>query len=230
MLSMQTRLILGALLAVLLVTGSYLVLSKSGSSPEQTMDVATTTTQGSVLGGINMAGNGKIELVSESNGPTGDDMNRLIQKGTDYKKAGDYANAAKTWESVSSMWPQNIISFNNLGDLYMNYLKDYPKAEKNYLQHITNRSDDPNAYRTLFELYTTTSYKPSSTAAEDILKKGIANNTQAYDLNILLARYYKAAGRTAEAKAQYDLAIGIVTRQGNASLAAQIDEEAKSAQ
>src|ERR1041385_7617776 len=82
-----------------------------------------------------------------------DEMTALIQKATAFKNTGDYANAIKTLQFISYTWPQNPVSNNNLGDIYMNYLKDYPKAETAYLNQIKVVATDLNAYRTLFELY-----------------------------------------------------------------------------
>ena len=66
------------------------------------------------------------------------------------------------------------------------------------------------------------SYKPSNTAAEDILKKGIAANPNAVDLQYLLAQYYKKLGRAPEAQSMFTAAADSATRQGKTDLAAQI--------
>jgi len=152
------------------------------------------------------------------------DVNAWIILGNMRKQAGDYTGAAAAWQYVSIISPTNIVSFNNLGDLYMNFLKDYPKAESNYLIQIKNKSDDANAYRSLFTLYSEL-YKKGTSSAEDILKKGIVANTKAIDLQVTLADYYKSQGRTAEAKAAYEAAIKSAQSQGQTSLAAQIQQE-----
>lgn len=152
-------------------------------------------------------------------------FNEWIYLGNVNVMAGNYAIAQEYWEYVSARWPSNQASFNNLGDLYMNYLKDYPKAEKNWLQAIKNKSDDPGVYANLFSLYTNTSYKPSNTAAENILKQGIAANPNAVNLRYDLAVYYKKLGRTAEAKAMFQAAIESATSQGQTQLATQIKAE-----
>lgn len=158
------------------------------------------------------------------------DFNTWIDVGVQYKNGGDYVMAVKVWDYASKKWPSNVISFNNLGDLYMNYTHEYAKAEKNYLADINIKPEDINGYSTLFELYTATSYHPSATSAEDILKKGIAANPNAFDLRVTLARYYKAAGRTADAKVQYDAAIAGAKAAGKNDVAAQIQQEAISSQ
>lgn len=153
-------------------------------------------------------------------------FNEWIFLGNDNLIAGNIKIAQEYWEYVSSRWPTNQASFNNLGDLYMNYLKDYPKAEKNWLKAIDNKANDPGVYANLFSLYTNTSYKPTNSAAEDILKKGIAANPHATNLQYDLAMYYRKLGRTADAQAMFQAAIANAQSQGQTELAAQIKAEA----
>jgi predicted Zn-dependent protease len=84
---------------------------------------------------------------------------------------------------------------------------------------------DVRAYRNLFSLYTDYGYKASSSAGEDILKEGIVNNPDSYDMDILLARYYRAHGRTTESNAAYDAAISIANRLGNTKLVSDLTTE-----
>ncbi|MDO8522656.1 MAG: tetratricopeptide repeat protein [bacterium] len=145
--------------------------------------------------------------------------------GRAFKTAGDYAQAAEIWAYLSLNWPTDAIAFANLGDLYMNFIKDYPKAEASYLGAIRNNPLQVDAYRNLFSLYTNL-YTTHASAAEDILKKGIANNSDAVDLYVLLARYYRDSGRTAEARAEYDSAIVQAKKQpSSAALVADITSE-----
>jgi hypothetical protein len=44
------------------------------------------------------------------------------------KGAGDYAGAEEIWVYCTKVWPKDPLSYQNLGDLYGNYLHDYPKA------------------------------------------------------------------------------------------------------
>ena len=107
----------------------------------------------------------------------------------------------------------------------MNFLHDYTKAEANYLVGIKDAPSTTAFYKDLFSLYTTTSYKPSNTAAENILKQGISANPKSVDLQMTLARYYKSLGRAADAKAEYDAAIANAKSQNQSDLAAQIQAE-----
>lgn len=141
------------------------------------------------------------------------------------KDVGDYQGAVAAWSYVTKLYPKDQVAFDNLGDLYANFIKDYAKADANWLAAIKIKTNDPAPYRDLFTLYTTTSYRPSANAAENILKQGIAANPKAVDLQVLLARYYKAAGRIADASAEYDAAIGNANAQGLTSLAAELATE-----
>lgn len=151
------------------------------------------------------------------------DFNAWMSVGNVRHMAGDEQGAKEVWEYVSKIWPDNVASFNNLGDLYANYLKDYAKAEANFLTAIVNKPGDTNPYRNLFTLYYDAGYNKSK--AEAILKKAIAAVPKAVDMQVLLARYYRDTGRTAEAKTQYDLAIANAKSQGQTSLATSIQTE-----
>lgn len=153
------------------------------------------------------------------------DFDAWITLGVLYKMSRDYKGAAVMWEYVSAIYPKNTISFANLGDLYTNFLKDYPKAMAAYTQEIKNSPTNLDAYKSLFQIYTTTSYTGEAGAAEKVLKEGITANPKATELHITLARYYRSLGRTADAKAQYAAAIESAQSQGQTTLAAEIKKE-----
>lgn len=150
------------------------------------------------------------------------DYNAWISMGTLNLMAGNLKTAESVWIYASAQWPTNHASHNNLGDLYMNYMKEYPKAEKEFLAGIVNKSGDPNPYKNLFTLYSETSYKPTNTAAEDILKKGIIAVPTSVDLKYMLAVYYRKLGRAQDASAQFQAAINEANKQGLTQIAAQI--------
>jgi tetratricopeptide (TPR) repeat protein len=154
------------------------------------------------------------------------DFNAWIDVGTLNLMSENYAVAETVWQFASKQWPSNYVSHNNLGDLYMSYLRDYPKAEAEFRAAIVNKRDDPNPYKNLFTLYSETSYKPTNTAAEDVLKQGIAAVPKAIDMQVLLARWYKKLGRGADANAEYQIAIDNAGKYGLPELAKQIKTEA----
>jgi hypothetical protein len=153
------------------------------------------------------------------------DLGSWIDLGAMRKMAGDYRGAETAWLFVTKTAPRNTIAFSNLADLYMNFLKDYPQAETMYKKVIALDPAQIEPYVSLATLYGNL-YKTGTSAAEDILKKGIAAHPDSADLHVLLARMYAKAGRAAEAKVQYQAAISAAQKQGSTDLAAQLKTEA----
>lgn len=238
--------IVGAVTLVVVLGGSYLFLNKSPVAPIEETAQATSTgyaisplpdvplpeyrevfvcassVPASLCTKLKLEAPALIQKIDANPG----DAAAWVNLGAMRKLNQDYQGAAEVWIFVTKLQPGSPVAYANLGDLYMNFLKDYKKAEANYLLAIKYAADDANLYQNLFTLYTTTSYNPSPTAAEDILKKGIAVNQNAVNLRVALARYYTSLGRAADAKAEYDAAIKSAEAQGNTSLAAQIKTEA----
>ena len=152
------------------------------------------------------------------------DSETWIGLGTLRKIAGDYAGAASAWEYASLLSSKNVTSFNNLGDLYMNYLHNYSLAEKNYLTAVANDPTGTGYYATLATMYENF-YKKGTGADEAILIKGIKANPKSIDLQVLLARLYTHEGKTAQAKATYQAAITNATSQGKPEIATQLRTE-----
>jgi tetratricopeptide (TPR) repeat protein len=119
-----------------------------------------------------------------------EDFNSWIELGDLRKQAGDYAGAAADWQYMSELYPTNVVSNANLGDLYTNYLPDYPKAAAAYKAQIAIDPTDVYIYDDLFSLYTNTNQYPQSTAViTAMLKAGIAANPGATELKADLAKY-----------------------------------------
>jgi Tfp pilus assembly protein PilF len=154
------------------------------------------------------------------------DPNAWINLGTARSSAGDYAGAVAAWNYVAALYPTSPTAFDNLAELYADYTHQYALAESNWLQAIKVYPADPAPYQNLFDLYTTTSYTGTAGAPVSILKKGIAANPKAFNLQVLLARYYKSQGDTADAKVQYSAAIANAQAQGQPTMATQIQTEA----
>ncbi len=104
-----------------------------------------------------------------------------LQLGLDYKIAGDYKAAESVWVYITKAFPKNEVAFADLGDLYQNFLKDYPKAESNYKKAIAIKPDYIDYYRDLYTLYRY-QYKTDTTAAADILAQGLSANPNNADL------------------------------------------------
>jgi tetratricopeptide (TPR) repeat protein len=103
------------------------------------------------------------------------DLQAWESLGAVYKMGGDYAHAKQAWEYIITVSPSSPAPYSDLGDLYMNFLKDYPQAEKNYLKVVALRPQAVDAYRNLYTLYRYL-YKTDTSAASDILNEGLKNN------------------------------------------------------
>lgn len=114
-------------------------------------------------------------------------MNNWIQLGDVRKEAGDYQGAATDWTYVSEAAPSNIISFANLGDLYTNFLPDYPLAVQNFKQEIKNDPQDPYIYDDLYQIYNDQDPQPKATIVA-MLQAGLTanpgNSTLEADLSV----------------------------------------------
>ena len=113
-----------------------------------------------------------------------------IDLGIQRKQLGDYEGARDVWEYAKAMEPGNIVPWNNLGDLYHFYLKNYAKSEENWKKTIALKPDYAQGYRGLYELYTY-SMKEKASEIPVMLKQGLVKNPGASDLKALLAEYEK---------------------------------------
>ena len=102
-----------------------------------------------------------------------------INLGTLRKMTGDYTGAETDWKYVASLYPKSTVPSDNLGGLYLDFLKNYPKEETYFKLSIANDSHDINAYQQLISLYTVYGY-PSAQAGKDkalaLVERGIAAN------------------------------------------------------
>ena len=149
-------------------------------------------------------------------------FNDWIALGLERKLVNDYVNAAVDWEYASALYPQNTVSFGNLGDLYFNFIKDNAKAEANYVIAIKNNPASTQYYTDLQSVYFA---QGKTIAGIDIVKQGLVKNPEAVDLYVNLARYYAAQHNIAVAKSYYDQAIVAASKQGQGSVAASLQTE-----
>jgi tetratricopeptide (TPR) repeat protein len=122
------------------------------------------------------------------------DFGAWIALGGLRKIGGDYAGAAEIWTYVSLLYPSSEVAFNNLGDLYMNFIKDYPKAEANYRQVIAINPRYIEAYLNLSLMYREL-YKTNTSAAKDILTEGLKKNPDNAQLKAALAAYQSSSAQ-----------------------------------
>jgi tetratricopeptide (TPR) repeat protein len=117
-----------------------------------------------------------------------DSFENWLNLGVQRKAINDYEGARECWEYAEIIRPLNYISFNNLGELYGYYFKNYEKAEKNYLTAIKNGPDQIYIYRNLYEFYRNA--LKDDAQAKAILQKGIAANPDiSQDLKYLLDNF-----------------------------------------
>ncbi|MBT4894705.1 hypothetical protein HON59_01400 [bacterium] len=152
-----------------------------------------------------------------------------IELGLYRKSIGDYAGARDAWKYANVLQPLNFLPYNNLGDLYHFYLKDYPKSEENFQKAIEHSVENTGVYIGLHELYKY-SYKQDTTSVVDILLEGIETVENDIDLLITLASYYKERGNIAKgdmvnAKKYYEQAREKAQKLGNTQLIEAITQE-----
>ena len=92
------------------------------------------------------------------------------------KTVGDYAGAEADWQYVAALYSHSTVPFDNLGELYLDFLKNYPKAETNFKTALAINPSDMDAYQQLFSLYTTYGYKAGTSAAADLVAAGLKAN------------------------------------------------------
>lgn len=112
-----------------------------------------------------------------------------LQLGVDRKIVGDYQGAAEAWQYVAATGGAslNYVAYGNLGDLYLYFTKDGPKAEANYKKAIALKPHVIDYYRGLYTLYRY-DYKVGTSAAADILAQGLKVNPNNPDLLQLQAQ------------------------------------------
>ena len=169
--------------------------------------------------------NQKLAIVQASLAKDQLDLKAWLDLGTLRKMGGDWKAAETAWKFVTTAAPGNTGAFWDLGDLYMNFLNQYPAAETAYKKVIALDPTNVSAYDALFQMYRNL-YKQDTSSAVDILKQGIAKNPSATDLMIELARYYKSEGSITSAKQYYDQAIAAAQKAGNTQLVADLKVEA----
>lgn len=146
-----------------------------------------------------------------------------------YRMVGDHAGAVEIWEYISALNPSNGVSIHNLGEYYFHTAKDYPKAEKYYLRSIAVAPELVSNYTDLFDMYVYV-YKQDTSAAEDILKQGIAiiPSPGNIDLMIKLGEYYANKGDKGNARTWYIDARTAAQALKNAALVREIDRRLSS--
>ena len=148
-----------------------------------------------------------IKAILEAN-PNG--LDGWLKLGQIKKYVGDYAGAEAVWIHAGELRPKNSTSFHNLADLYVNFIKDYAKAEAAYRVAIANslgEEKNPYFYRNFYSLYK--DYLKDDQKAEATLLQGITDNPTSSDLQLLLGIFYKEKGSIDQAIEHYEQGIAL---------------------
>ena len=117
----------------------------------------------------------EIKKITEALKADYDRREEWLNLGLWRKTIGDYEGAAEAWKFVTIIRPNDPVAYHNLGDLYSQYLPDFPKAEKYYLLAIEKDTQhQPFFYIKLYEFYRYYLKKPD--LAEKALLDGLKTN------------------------------------------------------
>jgi tetratricopeptide (TPR) repeat protein len=117
----------------------------------------------------------EIKKITEALKTDYDRREEWLNLGLWRKTIGDYEGAEEAWKFVTIIRPNDPVAYHNLGDLYSQYLPDFPKAEKYYLLAIEkDTSHQPFFYIKLYEFYRYYLKKPD--LAEKALLDGLKTN------------------------------------------------------
>lgn len=118
---------------------------------------------------------------------TPDSITNWLQLALYRKNAGDYAGAEEIWDYATKVWQSDIVSYNNLADLYQNYLRDYSKAILYWNKVISLKPDTISAYINLATLYRI--HLEDTAKAKTTLQAGLKANPNNSDLQHALSSY-----------------------------------------
>ena len=128
---------------------------------------------------------------------------QLIELASYRKLVEDYAGAEEIWLDMTKRYPTSRQAYDNLGNLYHFYVKDYPKAEVMMKKSIEIENVYAPSYVNLFELYTL-SYTEKKQLAEQVLLDGLKNTDNHITLEVALAQFYAEQGRTEDARIYFE--------------------------
>lgn len=113
----------------------------------------------------------------------------------------DYEGTRDAWEYTGVLYPNNALSFANLGNLYAFYLNDPAKAEFNFRKAIINDPYQPGYYLNLADFYKTV-YVSKKSEAPKVLLEGMSA-IKDVNLVLALATYYRDSGDKTNALKYY---------------------------
>lgn len=114
----------------------------------------------------------------------------------------DYEGTRDVWEYAGVLYPNNALSFANLGSLYGFYLGDNIKAELNFKKALTNDPYQSTYYINLADFYKNVYIEKKSEAVSTLLQ----GMSVIKDINLVLslATYYRDVGDKVNALKYYE--------------------------
>jgi len=152
----------------------------------------------------------RFNLLKQSLLDNPDQIDGWLELGMVKKYLGDYQGAEEAWVKAGELRPKNSTSFGNLADLYVNFTKEYDKAEVAYQKAIENSMGEAKNtmfYRNFYYFYK--DYLKDDKKAENILTEAIKNNPQNTEMLVLMASFYKEKGNKSLARQYYQKALAL---------------------
>lgn len=150
---------------------STTALENAGPQPDLNRAITfSSTTQPDVKVDLT----GKIELAEAALKQDPTQFSQWINLGLYREAAGDYVGAQQAWIYAGKLFPNNFISFSDLGDLYSYYLKDLPLALTNLQIAVKNGPTQINLYITESQFYTDFLKDPKD--AKAVTQQGLVAN------------------------------------------------------
>ena len=165
-------------------------------------------------------------ILEAQNAVKGDMTNfaKWLSLGNVYSIAQDYEGAKEVYEYLTIVNNNTSLPFHNLGTLNHYHLKNYPEAEKRYLEALERNDQSEQTYRDLSQLYLD-AYKVGTGKAEETLLAGLEALPQSITLHTAIADYYEDSGDNAQAISYYTAARDLAEAEGNSSLVNSINNK-----
>jgi len=130
------------------------------------------------------------------------DVDAWISIGMIKKFFNNYAGARDAWEYAKYLNDGNSVVYYNLGNLYGSYLKDYKKAEENFLKAIELEDKNVNYYIGVADFYRNF-YTEKKEKIKIILEEGIKQVPNDVSILAYAGGYYKEEGNKERALELY---------------------------
>jgi len=136
----------------------------------------------------------EIKIITASLKADYDKLEDWLNLGIWRKTIGDYEGAAEAWNFATIIRPNDPVAFHNLGDLYAQFLSNFPKAEQYYLTAIEkDTGHNPFYFIKLYEFYRY--YYKKLDLAEKTLLNAIKVNPKDEQLKAILDDFRKDIGK-----------------------------------